>query len=121
MNCVYTTILGFYSGKHHPDATHFPALQHNLNDQIKTYLQHNEDLVKQCIAVDRELKHWDGNNIPNVTVKQVKPKWTPSKRKSPQRWATRATGLSSPHRFRYLLRKIVSEVEWDPASKKHHS
>jgi hypothetical protein len=45
MNCVHTTILGFYSGKHHPDATHFPTLQYNLNDQINRYLQENEDQV----------------------------------------------------------------------------
>ena len=70
------------------------------------------------LTADRELKYWDGNNIPNVTVEQVKPKWIPSKSKAPQRWETRATGLSSPHRFQYLLKKIASKVEWDPASKK---
>ena len=42
INCVHTTILGFCSGKYHPTATHFPSIQHNLNDQITQYIEQND-------------------------------------------------------------------------------
>ena len=108
MNAVETITTGWYSENEHPDVCHKSQLQEQLNKDIHQEFEENKEEIMETIDKYPPLREWDGNNLPNVTVTTVKPRW----RSGPKTcYHTRATGVTAPKKYASLLGHLVSRVD----------
>ena len=110
MHDVQMTDIGWYSNKHHPEAINTKQVQTELNDTIEKHFARNKESIIKWVNNTNGLQAWNGEYLSKVTITTVYPNWRKTLNGQPQRWNTKATGITISQKFRHLMRKLIFDL-----------
>ena len=111
MSILNRTLLGWYSGTHHPDAINQEDLHYQLNRDLKQQFNSNPtkytDLLEH--TPDFNPADWSPDtDFPLVTTSIIKVNWFQNPQKQ---WKTRAVSLYGISTFTVFLKHLLTDLE----------
>ena len=111
MNLLNCTLLGWYSGTHHPDAVNQEDLHYQLNKDLKQQFNSNPNKYTNLLEHTPEFDpmHWSPETeFPLVTTSVIKVNWyqTPQKQ-----WKTRAVSLYGISTFTVFFKHLLTDLD----------
>ena len=82
-----------------------------MNNTIEKHFTSNKESIIKWENNTNGLQAWNKEYLPKVTIKTVYPNWRRTLNGQPQRWNTKATGVTTSHKFWHLMRKLIFDFD----------